>query len=380
MKQIYCDYAATTPLDPRVLEEMLPCLNENFGNPSSIHGFGQRARAAVETAREALAGFLGARPSEIVFTGGGSESNNQAIKGTAFALRKRGDHIITTAIEHHSVIDPCRFLEGQGFTVTYLPVDSSGLVDPDDVRKEITGATILISVMHANNEIGTIQPVSEIAAIARERDVLMHTDAVQTAGRVPVHAGGLGADLLSAAAHKLYGPKGTGCLFIRKGAPAPEPLLHGGGQETKRRAGTHNVAGIAGFGKAVRIVDDMAGEAARLERLRDRLIDGVLSSVGSASLNGHPRTRLPNNVNVLIDGVDADLLVMGLDMRGVACSSGSACMSAQFEPSHVLRAIGRSREQAKSSVRFSFGRHSEEGDVDYILSVLPELVKNLRKA
>ncbi|MFH1169756.1 MAG: IscS subfamily cysteine desulfurase, partial [Chloroflexota bacterium] len=346
MKRIYLDYAATTPARPEVVAAMLPCFSEVSGNPSSIHACGQEAKGAMEDARLKIAGLIGARSEEIVFTCGGSEADNLALKGVAWASEGKGDHIITTAIEHHAVLETGRFLEERGFRLTYLPVDGQGMVDPDDVRKAITGKTVLVSVMHANNEVGTIQPVAEIGRIAREAGVCFHTDAVQTAGHIPVNVDDLGADLISMSAHKLYGPKGVGALYVRKGTRLV-PFLHGGSQERGRRASTENVPGIVGFGRAAELaLPEMAGEAARLTGLRDRLISGILSGIESSHLNGHPAQRLPNNVNVSIEFVEGESMCLTLDLEGICASTGSACSSSSAEASHVLLALGLPPQQA----------------------------------
>ncbi|MGE5790723.1 MAG: cysteine desulfurase family protein, partial [Syntrophaceae bacterium] len=312
MKRIYLDHAATTPVDPEVIEAMLPFFRETFGNPSSIHSFGQQARSAVEDAREMVASFMGAKPAETVFTSGGTESNNFAIKGIAWANRKKGNHIVTSAIEHHAVMEPCRFLEREGFEVTFLPVDSRGLVDPSDVAKAITEKTVLVSIMHANNEIGTLQPIAEIGKIARERGVCFHTDAVQTFGHVPFNVDELNVDLLSLSAHKLYGPKGVGVLYVRKGTRM-EPHMHGGEQEGRRRASTHNVPGIVGLSKAVELAGKaIPGGEARIAGLRDKLIRGIFDRVDDVRLNGHPERRLANNVNVSITHCEGEAMLLSL--------------------------------------------------------------------
>ena len=378
MKRVYSDYAATTPTDPRVVDAMLPYFTLSYGNPSSLHSFGREAKQALDHSRETVASFIGAKPEEIVFTSGGTESDNAAIKGLAYAARKRGNHIITTAIEHHAVLEPGAFLEREGFTVTYLPVDDNGLVDPDDVRRAITSRTILVSVMHANNEIGTIQPIAEIAGIARSCGVTMHTDAVQTFGHIDVNVDRLGVDMLSASAHKLYGPKGVGILYVRKGTKL-QPFMQGGDQEKKRRASTENLPGIVGMARAVELAKEtMAEEAREQEQMRDRLITGIMERIGNVRLNGHPERRLPNNVNVSIEFVEGESLLLNMDMMGVACSTGSACSSASLEPSHVLLAIGLPHEIAHGSLRFTFGRFSTQADVDRILEVLPNVVEKLR--
>jgi len=378
MKAIYLDYAATTPVDAEVIEAMLPYFRDTFGNPSSIHSFGQQAHSAVEDAREKLASFLGAKPIEIVFTGGGTESNNFAIKGIAWANRKKGNHIITSAIEHHAVLEPCHFLEREGFEVTFLPVDAQGLVDPSDVAKAISDRTILVSIMHANNEIGTLQPIADIGKIARERSICFHTDAVQTFGRMPFTVGDLNVDLLSLSAHKLYGPKGVGALFVRQGTRL-EPHMHGGEQEGKRRASTHNVPGIVGLAKAVELAEKaMAEEDTRITGLRNRLTCGIFDRIDRVRLNGHPEKRLANNVNISIEYCEGEAMILSLDLMGIACSTGSACSSTSVEPSHVLRAIGLSVEETRGSLRFSLGRYTEESQIDQVLEVLPKIVKRLR--
>ncbi len=376
MRRVYLDHAATTPVDPRVLEAMLPYFRERFGNAGSIHAWGQEARGAIDHAREIVAATIGATPSEIVFTSGATEADNLAILGTALASEGKG-HIITTRIEHHAVLEPCRFLESRGFEVTYLPVDRYGLVDPDEVRRAIRPDTILISVMHANNEIGTIEPIEEIGAIAREHGIPFHTDATQTVGILPVHVDALKVDLLSMSAHKRYGPKGVGALYVRQGTPIA-PILRGGSQERNRRAGTENVPAIVGFGKAMEIAQEvMAEEAATLTRLRDRFITALLS-LGEVTLNGHPTCRLPNNVNVSFKGMDSESILLALDLRGVAASSGSACTSGTLEPSHVLEAIGLPPEIAAGTVRFSMGRATTEEDLDYVVEALSEILELAR--
>ena len=378
MNPIYMDYAATTPTDQRVVEAMMPYFGEIYGNPSSLHGFGQEARAAMEEARAKIAAFLGAKPAEIVFTSGGTESDNFAIKGMAWANRKKGDHVITSAIEHHAVLETCRFLEKEGFRVTYLPVDEDGLVDPADVVKAITDRTILISIMHANNEIGTIQPIAEIGRIAKEKGICFHTDAVQTFGHLPFTVDELNIDLLSASAHKLYGPKGMGLLYIRKGTRIT-PLVHGGDQESGRRASTQNVPGIVGFGKAVELAAaTLQEEVVRLTSLRDRFIQGIFERIDGIRLNGHPARRLPNNINLSVESIEGEGMILSLDMMGIACSTGSACSSSSLEPSHVLLAIGLPHELSHGSLRFSLGMYTKEGDIDAVLEALPQVVGRLR--
>jgi len=378
MNPIYMDYAATTPTDKKVIEAMLPYFGEICGNPSSLHAFGQEAKAAVEGARKRIASFLGAEAAEIVFTGGGTERDNFAIKGVAYANRKRGDHIITSAIEHHAVLETCRFLEQEGFRVTILPVDGDGLVDPAAVAGAITDKTILITMMHANNEIGTVQPIAEIGAMARERGIAFHTDAVQTFGHLPFTADELNCDLISASAHKLYGPKGVGLLYIRRGTRIAS-FMHGGEQENGRRASTLNVPGIVGFGKAVELAGaSLAGEAVRETAMRDRFIRGAFDRLEGMRLNGHPTRRLPNNVNISLTGLEGEGLILSLDMMGVAASTGSACSSSSVEKSHVLAAIGLPKEFTHGSLRFSIGRYTKEGDIDTVLEILPQVVGRLR--
>jgi cysteine desulfurase len=378
VSRIYLDHAATTPVAPEVVEAMLPYLSGAFGNTSSIHSFGQEARGAVEKAREHIASFIGARPEEIVFTGSGTESDNFVIKGAAHALKDKGNHIITSAVEHHAVLETCRFLEEQNFRVTYLPVDEYGLVDPNDVEKAVTDKTILISVMHANNEIGTIEPIAEIGAIARSRGIYFHTDAVQTFGHIPVDVGEMNVDFLSASAHKLCGPKGVGMAYIRRGTRMT-PLLHGGDQEKRLRASTLNVPGIIGFGRAVEIAkSEMDSEMQRLTSLRDRLISTLLSSIGNSRLNGHPVKRLPNNANISIAFAEGEGMLLSLDMEGIAVSTGSACTSSSLEPSHVLTAIGLSHELAHGSLRFTLGRTTTSAEIDRLIEVLPGIVERLR--
>jgi cysteine desulfurase len=378
MKNIYLDHAATTPADKRVVEEMLPYFTEYFGNPSSVHSFSRKAKDAVSRSREIVASFIGSEPEEIVFTSGGTESDNAALKGVAYGRREKGDHIITSKIEHHAILESCRFLERQGYRVSYLPVDKCGMVDPDDVRNAITDKTILVSVMHANNEIGTIQPIKEIGKIAVEKGVYFHVDAVQTIGHIPVNVNDLNLDILSSSAHKLYGPKGVGFLYVRKGTKM-NSFMHGGDQEKGRRASTHNVPGIVGFGKAIELAgQEMKGEMEHLTPLRDHFVKGILERIDQSFLNGHPARRLPNNVNISIPYLESEFVLMGLDRAGVACSAGSACTSTSMEPSHVLMAIGVSPEVANGSLRFTMGRQTTRDDVDYVLEVLPGIVAKLR--
>jgi cysteine desulfurase len=378
VKRVYLDYAATTPVHPNVLKAMLPYLTDAFGNPSSLYSYGGEAKGAIEEARAKVADLIGAQDEEIVFTGSGTEADNFAIKGVAFANESKGNHIITSSIEHHAVTETCKFLERRGFSVTYLPVDEYGLVDPHDVKKAITGKTILISVIHANNEMGTIEPIAEIGKVAKEAGVYFHTDAVQTVGHIPVDANELGVDLLSISAHKLYGPKGVGALYIRKGTKLI-PFMHGGEQERRRRASTENVAGIVGLGTAAELArQEMDEEVQRLTRLRNRLIKGLLERIDHVRLNGHPQKRLPNNINVSIDFVEGESMLLNLDLEGICASTGSACSSSSLEPSHVLLAMGLAHEQAHGSLRFTLGKWTTEEEIGQVLEVLPRIVAKLR--
>ena len=381
---IYMDHSATTPVRPEVLDAMLPYFASDFGNPSSIYTIGQEARKSVDDARERIARILGARMSEIVFTSGGTESDNAALKGVAFALRALGNHIITTGVEHHAVLHTCYQLEQFGFDITYLQVDEHGLVGPQDVVDAMTDETILVSVMMANNEIGTIQPIKEITRLVkaeanrRNRTVIMHTDAVQAAGFLDINVRSLGVDLLSLSAHKIYGPKGVGMLYVKRGTPFEEQNA-GGGQERQRRSGTENVPGIVGFSEALRLAVSEREEVSKhCLRLRERLTQGIFETIDGVRLNGHPEHRLPNNVNISIEGVEGEPVLLGLDFAGVCASSGSACSSASLEPSHVLLAIGLTAEMAQSSLRITLGRDNTEGDVDYLLSILPDMIGKLR--
>lgn len=379
MKRVYLDYAATTPTDPEVIKAMEPYFFELFGNPSSIHTFGQEAKKAVEDARQNVASILGAKPEEIVFTSGGTESDNFAVEGVAYAAEKKGNHIIISAIEHHAVTEPCKFLEKKGFKITAVGVDKEGLVDPGDIKKAITDKTVLISVMHANNEIGTIQPIADIGKIAQEKGVVFHSDAVQTVGHIPVNVNDLNVDLLSLSAHKFYGPKGVGALYIRKGTRI-ERFLHGGDQEKGRRASTHNTSGIVGLGKAIEICSQKLEEEVRFQSgLRDRLLKEIPKRIPEVYLNGHPAKRLPNNVNFSIRYIEGESILLSLDMLGIAASTGSACTSSSLEPSHVLLAIGLSHEIAHGSLRITLGRWTKEEDIDYLLEQLPPVVEKLRK-
>ena len=378
MKRIYLDYAATTPTHPEVMKAMLPYFTDAFGNPSSIHSFGQEAKGAIEKARNQVAALIGAKSEEVVFTGSGTEADNFALKGVALANQGKGNHIVTSSIEHHAVLETCKFLEKQGFPVTYLPVDGYGMVDPSGVKKAITVKTILISVMHANNEVGTVEPIAEIGNIAREAEIYLHTDAVQTAGHIPVDVNKLNVDLLSISAHKLYGPKGIGALYIRKGTKVSS-FMHGGDQERGKRASTENVPAIVGFGKAAEIAQrEMLEEAQKLTVLRDQLIEGILKSIEHTQLNGHPVMRLPNNVNVSVDYVEGESMLLNLDLAGICASTGSACSSSDLEPSHVLVAMGLPHLQAHGSLRFTSGKWTTEEEINQVLNVLPGIVSKLR--
>ncbi|MDO8682268.1 MAG: cysteine desulfurase NifS [Armatimonadota bacterium] len=376
---IYLDHAATTPADPRVVEAMLPYFTEQFGNPSSkLYRLGAESRDAVEAARESVAALLNAKSDEIYFTSGGTESDNWAIIGSAFANEKKGNHIITSAIEHHAVLESCHFLEKRGFEVTYLPVDEYGMIDLDDVKRAITDKTILVTIMHANNEVGTLEPIAEIGEITRERGIHFHTDTVQTVGRIPVDVAELKCDSLAISAHKFYGPKGVGAMFLRKGARAL-PYMQGGGQEKGKRAGTHNVPGIVGLGKAAELaLEELAATSARLLPLRDKLTDGILERIPDVKLNGHPTLRLPNNLNVSISGIEGESIIMLMDMNNVCASTGSACSSDSLDPSHVLLAMGLSHELAHGSVRFTLGKCNTEDHIDHVLHTFPCVVERLR--
>ncbi len=378
MRRIYLDHAATTPTHTEVVKAMLPYFTNAFGNPSSIYSYGQEAKGAVEEARTKVAELVGARSEEIIFTSGGTEADNFALKGVAYANEHKGNHIITTSIEHHAVLEVCKFLERRGFKITRLPVDEYGLVDPDDVKRAITDKTILVSIIHANNEVGTIEPVAEIGKIARAAGVYFHTDAVQTVGHIPVNMDELKVDLLSISGHKFYGPKGVGALYIRKGTKLVS-FMHGGAQEMRRRAGTENVSAIVGLGKAVELAGrEMSKETERLACLRDKLIRGLGENIDHIRLNGHPSKRLPNNVNVSVDFVEGESMLLNLDLEGICASTGSACSSASLEPSHVLLALGVPPEQAHGSLRFTLGRENTEEDVERVIEVLPEIVAKLR--
>ncbi|MFC2035911.1 cysteine desulfurase NifS [Chloroflexota bacterium] len=378
MRRIYLDYAATTPTHPEVVKTMLPYFNEVFGNPSSIHSYGQETKGAIEDARAKVAELIGARDEEIVFTSGGTEADNFAIKGVVHANESKGNHIITSSVEHPAVIETCSFLEKRGIKITYLTVDEYGMTNPDDVKKAITDKTILVSVMQANNEMGTIEPIAEIGKITREAGIYFHSDAVQTVGHLPINVNELGVDLLSMSAHKFYGPKGVGALYVRKGTKLT-PFMHGGEQEKRQRASTENIPSIVGLGKAAELAgQEITEEANRLTGLRDQLTTGLLRQIDRTHLNGHPQKRLPNNVNVSIDYVEGELVVLNLDLEGICTSTGSACGSANLEPSYVLLAMGLSHEQAHSSLRCSLGKWTNEEDICQILEILPRVVTKLR--
>jgi cysteine desulfurase len=375
-RRVYLDHNASTPVHPDVVAEMLPYFGQTFGNPSSIHAFGREAREGVDRARDRIAQFLHVSPDEIVFTSGGTESDNLALKGLAQA-RGRG-HLITTQIEHHAVLRTCEWLESQGFQVTYLPVDEHGLVDPDDLERAIRPDTVGISIVHANSEIGTIQPIAALGAVARAHGVPFHTDAVQTFGKVPIDVEATGLSLVSFSGHKIYGPKGIAGLWIRKGTKMVA-VLHGGEHERRRRAGTENVPGIVGFGKAVEVRGQiMAEEAVRLTGLRNRLWQGIHDGVPDVRLNGHPTERLPGTLNVSYRHVESESIVLGLDLKGVAVSAGSACTSGHVEPSHVLVAMGVELDWAMGAVRHSLGRGTTAEDVDYVVGCVEPIVKKLR--
>lgn len=378
MEKIYLDYAATTPTDPEAVKAMEPYFFERFGNASSPHSFGREAKKAVDEARHVLADFIGAQDEEVIFTSGGTESNNTVIFGAAHALRSKGSHIITSKIEHHSVLEAVHRLEKEGFKITFVNADKTGLVKPEDIKKAITDKTILISVMHANNEIGTIQPIAQIGALAKEKNIYFHTDAVQTTGRIPVNVHELHADFLSLSAHKFYGPKGIGALYIKNGTKL-SPFLVGGGQERGRRSSTHNLPGIAGLKKAIELCRlHQEEEISRQKTLRDKIISEITRKIEGVQLNGHPAERLPNNVHLSFLNVDGEALLMSLDMAGIAASMGSACTSGALEPSHVLRAIGLSDELALGSLRITLGRWTTPSDVNYLLDNLPSIIERIR--
>ncbi|NLI91810.1 MAG: cysteine desulfurase NifS [Peptococcaceae bacterium] len=380
MRRIYLDHSATTPVDPQVAELMMTYFLEYYGNPSSVHFFGRQVRKALEEARSQVASLINANPAEITFTSGGTEADNLAIQGAARARSKKGKHLITTAIEHHAVLDTMEFLAKNGYELTILPVDEEGIISVEELKKAIRPDTILISVMHANNEVGSIQPVEEIGKIAREKDILFHVDAVQSLGKLPIDVKAMNVDLLTVSSHKIYGPKGVGALYVRKGVKI-SPLVFGGSQERKLRSGTENAPGIIGFGKACELAGQrMEEENKELVRLRDKLMDGIISRIDKVKINGPlGDKRLPNNVNVSINFVEGESLLLSLDMLGIAASSGSACTSGSLDPSHVLLAMGLSHEVAHGSLRLSLGRHNTEEDIDYVLQELPKIVDRLRE-
>ena len=379
MKRIYLDHAATTSTDVEVVKAMEPYFSFKYGNPNSIHSFGQEAREAVEEAREKIAHLIGANSSEIVITAGGTEADNYAIKGIAWANRKKGNHIITSKIEHHAVLHSCQFLEKQGFKITYLPVDKYGLIDPEDVKKAITDKTILVTIMHANNEIGTIEPIKEISKVVKKAGVYFHIDSVQTVGHIPINVNDLGVDMLSMSGHKFYGPNGVGALYLKKGTNIIS-LIDGGAQEKNRRAGTENVAGIVGLGKAVELAEKRLtkGLEDRIVKLRDKLIKGIMDKIENVRLNGHPTNRLPGNANFCFEFIEGESMLLRLDMEGVAASSGSACTSGSLKASHVLLAIGLPPEIAHGSLRLTIGKDNTEEEIDYVIDILPGIIEKLR--
>ena len=386
MKRVYLDYNATTPVEPEVLDAMLPYFSAEFGNASSIHNFGQQARAAVETAREQVAALIGARAQEIFFTSGGTESDNHAIFGivslsfpSSLSSTSCRSHIITSLVEHEAVLNACQALEKQGVGVSYLPVDQDGLIDPQDLQAALRKETMLITIMHANNELGTVQPLEEIGRVAKQADVYFHSDAVQSAGKIPIDVNQLQLDLLSLSGHKLYAPKGIGALYVRGGTRLRQ-LLYGGHHQRGVRPGTENVAGIVGLGKAAEIARrSLANDAKRLAALRDPLEHGLVNRVAYARINGARAVRTPNTANLVFPGVEGEALLIALDLKGLACSTGAACSSGAVEPSHVLTAIGLPAEEARASLRFSLGRHTTQADVDFALQIIPAVVGQLRQ-
>lgn len=378
-RRVYLDHSATTPVRAEVMAVMLPYFADKFGNASSIHQWGRETRTAIEEAREKVASLIGANPGEIIFTSGGTESDNLAIRGAAWAYREKGNHIITSAIEHHAILHTCQALEKDGFRVTYVPCDKFGMIDPESVKNAITKDTILVSIMHGQNEVGTIEPVEEIGKIAKEHGVIFHSDAVQSAGKIPIDVDAMNVDLLTLSSHKIYGPKGVGALFVRKGTKVI-PQATGGAHEREFRAGTENVPGIVGFGEACRLAkQELPEESRRLTLLRDKLIRGILSKIPDTILNGHPTKRLPHNVNVSIKYVEGESILLNLDLMGIAASSGSACTSGSLEPSHVLLAMGVPHEVAHGSLRMTLGKTNSDKDIDYVLEVLPSIVERLRE-
>jgi cysteine desulfurase len=378
MRKVYLDHAGTTLLHPEVYSLMCEFMKNTFGNPSSIHSFGREAKKWVDEARQQVADLIGSKAGEIIFTSGGTEADNLAIIGAAAARHKKGNHIITSSIEHPAVLNTCKHLAKIGFEVTFLPVDQYGLVNPEELCKAIRPETILISIMHANNEIGTIEPIDELSKIAREHGVLFHTDAVQTTGKIPVNVNALGVDLLTLSSHKIYGPKGVGALYKRKGVRL-QPVVYGGGQESNSRSGTENTIGIVGFGKAAEIAArDLDSELNRIRELRDKLVQGIKERIPDVKYNGHPERRLPHNVNFSFSYVEGESMLLSLDMKGIAASSGSACSSSNLQPSHVLTAIGLPYELIHGSLRMTLGRMNNAADIDYVLEVLPGVVSKLR--
>jgi cysteine desulfurase len=378
-KKVYLDYSATTPMKKEIVDEMMPYFTEKFGNASSIYSLGREAKKAVDEAREQIAKAIGADSKEIFFTGGGSEADNWAIKGIAYANKSKGNHIITSKIEHHAVLHVCEYLEKHGFEVTYLDVDEYGFVDLNQLREAITDKTILITIMYVNNEIGTIQPIKEIAHIAKENNVYFHTDAVQALGNVAIDVKDLGVDLMNFSSHKIYGPKGIGAMYIRKGVKI-DPLIHGGAQERRKRAGTENVPGMVGFGKAVELATaNLISHREHLINLRDKLIKKVMDNIDYVKLNGHPEKRHPGNANFCFKYIEGESLLLSLDMVGIAGSSGSACTSGSLDPSHVLLAIGLSHEIAHGSLRLTIGDFTTEEDIDYVVENLVKIVDRLRQ-
>ncbi len=377
-RKVYLDHNATTPLHPEVIKAMMLYYGEEYGNPSSVHRYGQLANNAMEEAREKVAGLIGASPKEIIFTGSGTEADNLAIKGIALANKTRGKHIITSSVEHHAVLNTCKYMKKEGFRVTYLPVDKYGLVNPDDVKGAITKDTVLISIMTANNETGTIQPVREIGKIAKKKDVIFHTDAVQAVGKVPVDVDKMNVDALSLSGHKFYGPKGIGVLYLRKGTRI-KSLILGGHHEKNRRAGTENVPSIVGLSMALEIaLQKMEKESVRLTGLRDLLSKGISDRIEKTHLMGHPEKRVPNTLNICFEWVEGESIILNLDLKGIAVSSGSACTSGTLSASHVLKAMGVDPALAQGSIRFSLGMSNTKEDINYVLDVLPEIISRIR--
>jgi len=378
MKKIYLDYAATTPVDKRVVKAMEPFFSEKFGNTMSLHYFGQETKLALEQSRKTIADLINAEPNEIIFTASATESNNLAFKGIVFGNKSKGNHIIISSIEHSCIVESAKWLQSQGFKVTKLPVDKYGLVNPRDIEKAITKKTVLVSVMHASNEIGTVEPIAKIGEICRKKGIYFHTDASQSFGKIPIDVKKMNIDLLTASSHKMYGPKGVALLYIRNGVKI-EPILHGGGQENGQRSSTVNIPAIVGFAKAVKICKkEMTKENKRLSKLRDKLIKSILK-IKNSHLNGHPQKRLANNANFWFDFIEGESLVMHLDLKGIACSTGSACSSFKLEPSYVLLATGLKPHQAHGSLRVSLGRFTTEKEINQLIKVLPKIVKHIRQ-